>query len=108
MVDDTLTITEAGHETQQINASCRKRLQFSEIKCHTMIVHKSKQINEVSELKVDTWKQTHDDMNVFQDTFDNEHNLKGTNETKYLCCVLFSCGRNPQNIKSEQNHRHKK
>ena len=63
-----------------------------------MIFHKSKQINEVSELKVDTWKQTHDDKNVSQETFDNEHNLKGTNQTKYMGCVLSSDGSNSQNI----------
>ena len=44
IVDDTLTITEAGHKTQQMNAffnvqAAEKRLQFSELKCHTMIVH---------------------------------------------------------------------
>ena len=58
MVDDTLTITEAGHKTQQMNAffnvkSAEKRLQFNQLKCHTMIVHKSKQIHDVSDIKVD-------------------------------------------------------
>ena len=44
-----------------------------------MIVHNSKQINEVIELKVDIWKQKHDDKNVFHESFDQEHNLTETN-----------------------------
>ena len=67
-----------------------KRLQFSQLKCHTMIVHKSKQINEVSELKVDIYRQNHDDKDVFHESFDQEHNLTDTNQTKYLGCVLSS------------------
>ena len=47
MVDDTVTITEIGHKTQQMNAffnvmSAEKKLQFSESKCHTMLIHKAK------------------------------------------------------------------
>ena len=72
MVDDTVTVTEAGHKTQQINAyfnvqAAEKRLQFSELKCHTMLVHKAKDINEVGQLKVDFWKQAHDRNNTFHE-----------------------------------------
>lgn len=83
--------------------AAEKRLQFSSLKCHTMIVHKSKQINEVSELKVDIWQQNHDDKDVFHESFDQEHNLTDTNQTKYLGCVLSSDGSNLQNIKSKVN-----
>ena len=108
MVDDTVTVTEAGHKTQQMNAyfnvqAAEKRLQFSEFKCHTMTIHKSKQINAVSELKVDIWKQTHDDNNCFHETFDYEHNLKDTIQTKYLGCMLSNDGSNSQNIKMKVN-----
>ena len=56
MVDDTVTVTETGHKTQQMNAYFKvkvaeKKLQFSELKCHTMFIHKAKSINPVSELK---------------------------------------------------------
>ena len=49
-----------------------------------MIVHKSKQINEVSELKVDIWKQNHDDKN---ESFDQEYNL--TDKIKVNILVVF-------------------
>ena len=71
MVDDTLTITEAGQKTQQMNAH----------------------------FKVDIWKQTHDDKNVFHESFDQEYNLTETNQTKYLGYFLSSDGSNLQNIK---------
>ena len=65
MVDDTVIVTETGNKTQQINAYfnvkvAEKKLQFSELKCHTMIIHKVKSINSASDLKVNIWKQTHD------------------------------------------------
>ena len=65
MVDDTITVTEVGHKTQQINSyfnvkSAEKKLQFSETKCHSKLIHKSNYLNQVSELKVDIWKQKHD------------------------------------------------
>ena len=108
MVDDTVTVTEAGQKTQQMNAflnvqAAEKRLQFSEFKCHTMTIHKSKEINAVSELKVDIWKQTHDDDNSFHEAFDYEHNLKDTIQTKYLGCMLSNDGSNSQNIKIKVN-----
>ena len=70
MVDDTVIVTETGHKTQQINAYfnvkvAEKKLQFSELKCHTILIHKARSINPVSELKVNIWKQTHDDKNLF-------------------------------------------
>ena len=104
MVDDTVTITEVGHKTQQMNAffnvkAAEKKLQFSELKSHTMVVHKSKHINEVSELKVDIWNQTHDENNTFHETFDHEHKLKDTIQTKYLGCILSNDGSNSKNIK---------
>ena len=53
MVDDTVTITEIGHKTQQMNAffnvmSAEKKVQFSESKCHTMLIHKAKHVNKVN------------------------------------------------------------
>ena len=65
MVDDTVIVTETVHKTQQIYAYfnekiAEKKLQFSELKCHTMIIHKAKNINSASDLKVNIWKQTHD------------------------------------------------
>ena len=68
-----------------------------------MVVHKSKHINEVSELKVDIWKQTRDDKNVFHETFDYEHNLKDTLQTKYLGCILSNDGSNSKNVKMKVN-----
>ena len=98
MVDVTVTVTEAGHKTQQINAffnvqAAEKRLQFSEFKCHSMTVHKSKDINQVSELNDDIWKQTHDEKNTFHEEFGSEHNLKDTYHTKYLGCILSNDGK---------------
>ena len=62
MVDDTVTVTEAGHKTQQMNAffnvqAAEKRLQFSEFKCNSMTIHKSKDINNFSKLQIDIWKK---------------------------------------------------
>ena len=79
MVDDTVKTTETGHKTQQMNEffnekAAKKRLQFSDLKCPTMVLHKSKHINEVSELKVDIWKEKHDEQNIFHDTVYYEHN----------------------------------
>ena len=38
--------------------------------------HKAKDINQVSALKVDIWKQAHDDKNIFNETFEGEHTGK--------------------------------
>ena len=69
MVDDTKIVTETCYKTQQINAyfnvKVAEKLQFSEIGCHIILINKAKSIYSVSELKVDIWKQTHDDENVF-------------------------------------------
>ena len=45
--------------------SAEKKLQFNELKCHTMLIHKAKYINQVSELKVNIWKERHDYENNF-------------------------------------------
>ena len=108
MVDDTVTITEVGHKTQQMNAffnvkSAEKKLQFSEHKCHTMLIHKAKHINQVSELKVNIWKQTHDSKNNFIEEFDGEHILKETVQTKYLGCILSNDGTNTKSIRMKVN-----
>jgi hypothetical protein len=65
MVDNTIYITEAGHKPQQMNGylnvkAVEKKLQFRELKCHTMIIHKSKKNNSFSDIKVDVWKQSHE------------------------------------------------
>ena len=104
MVDETVTITEAGHKTQQMKAffnikAAEKNLQFIIHKSHTMIVHKSKHINEVSELKVDILKQNHDEKNIFHETYDNEQPLKDTFHTKYLGCIMCKYGSNSNNVK---------
>ena len=108
MVDDTVTITEVGHKTQQMNAffnvkSAEKKLQFSEHKCHTMLVHKAKHINQVSELKVNIWKQTHNSKNNFIEEFEGEHILKETVQTKYLGCILSNDGTNTKSIRMKVN-----
>ena len=108
MVDDTVTVTETGHKTQQMNAyfnvkAAEKKLQFSELKCHTMLIHKDKNINQVSELKVDIWRQEHNDKNNFIETFDGEHTVKETAQTKYLGCILSKDGTNTKNIKMKLN-----
>ena len=108
MVDDTVTVTEAGHKTQQMNAffnvqAAEKRLQFSEFKCNSMTIHKSKDINNFSKLKVDIWKQSHDENNTFIEAFDYEHDLKDTNHTKYLGCILSKDESYSQNIKMKVN-----
>ena len=108
MVDDTVTVTEAGHKTQQMNAffnvqAAEKRLQFSEFKCNTMTIHKSKDINNFSKLKVYIWKQSHHENNTFIEAFDYEHDLKDTNQTKYFGCILSKDGSNSQNIQMKVN-----
>ena len=40
------------------------------------------------------WKQKHDEGNNFHESFDGEHTLKGTVETKYLGCILSNDGTN--------------
>ena len=106
MVDDTVTVTEAGHKTQQMNAyfnvrTAEKKLKFSEFKCHTMLVHKAKTINQVSELTVDIWKQSHDMDNNLIETFDGEHAIKETAQTKYLGCMLSNDGTNTKKYENE-------
>ena len=68
-----------------------------------MIVHKSKHINEVSELKVDIWKQNHDEKNIFHETFDNEHTLKDSFQTKYLGFILSKDVSISNNVKYKVN-----
>ena len=68
-----------------------------------MTIHKSKDINNFSKLKVDIWKQSHDENNTFIETFDYEHDLKDINQTKYLGCILSKDGSNYQNIKMKVN-----
>ena len=108
MVDDTVLITETGHKGQPkefiFNVKvAEKKLQFSELKCHTMIIHKAKNINPVSELKVDIWKQTHDKKDDFHELYDGEHTLKETLQTKYLGCILSNDGTNNAGIKTKVN-----
>ena len=68
-----------------------------------MLVHKAKQINQVSELKVNIWKQTHDSKNNFIEEFDGEHVLKETVQTKYLGCILSNDGTNTKSIRMKVN-----
>ena len=83
--------------------SAEKKLQFSETKCHTMLIHKAKHINKVSELKVNIWKQTHDHENNFNEIFDGEHTVKETLQTKNLGCILSNDGKNTKSIKMKVN-----
>ena len=55
------------------------------------------------ELKVDVWKQTHDEENVFNESYDGEHTLKVTSQTKYLGCILSNDGTNNARIKTKVN-----
>ena len=46
MVDKRISVTEIGQKTQQKNAyfdvrTAENKLQFSELKCHKMVIHKS-------------------------------------------------------------------
>lgn len=68
-----------------------------------MVIHKSKRINSVSELKVEFWKQKHDEKNIFHESFDYEHNFKDTVQTKYLGCILSNDGSNHHNVKMKVN-----
>ena len=68
-----------------------------------MLVHKAKHINQVSELKVNIWKQTHDSKNNFIEEFDGEHILKETVQTKYLGCILSNDGTNTKSIRMKVN-----
>ena len=64
-----------------------------------MTVHKSKDINQVSELKVHIWKQTHDEKNTFHEEFESELNLKDTSHTKHLGCILSNDKKNTKTLK---------
>ena len=80
MMDDTISVTEIGHKTQQMNAyfnvkTAEKKLQFSELKCHKMVIQKSKKNNPGSDLKVDIWKQSHDKRNVWGKILEGDHIL---------------------------------
>ena len=68
-----------------------------------MLIHTLKYINKVSELKVDRWKQMHDEDDNFHESFDGEHTLKDTFQTKYLGCTLSNDGTNCKSIKMKIN-----
>ena len=61
LVDDMISITDAGHKAQQMNAvlnikTAEKRLQFGESKCKSMIVTKNTKESVInSPLLVDKW-----------------------------------------------------
>ena len=108
MVDDTICISEEGQKSQQMNAffnvkAAEKKLQFRELKCHTMTIHKSKRKHILSDLKVDIWKQAYNDNDVLQEIFDRDHTLKEESEKKYLCCILSNDGTNSKSIKLRTN-----
>ena len=50
-----------------------------------------------------SWRQEHDDKNNFIETFDGEHTVKETAQTKYLGCILSKDGTNTKNIKMKVN-----
>ena len=108
MVDDTICVSEEGQKSQQMNAffnvkAAEKKLQFSELKCHTMTIHKSKRKHKLSDLKVDIWKQTYDDNDVLHEIFNEDHTLKEETEQKYLGCILSNDGTNTKSIKMRTN-----
>ena len=89
MVADTV-VTETGPKTQHINAyfnvKAAKKLQFCELKCHTILIHKAKSIDPVIELKVDIRTQTHEDKKFFV------NHIMVNRHTKYLGCILLNDG----------------
>ena len=108
MVDDTICISEIGHKAQQMNAyfnvrAAEKKLQFSELKCHKMTIHKSKKYIPCSHLKVDIWKKSYDEKDILNETFKSDYNLENVKQNRYLVCILFNEGTNTKHIKSRAN-----
>ena len=108
MVDDTICISEIGHKAQQMNAyfnvrAAEKKLQFSELKCHKMTIHKSKKYIPCSHLKVDIWKKSYDKKGILNETFESDYTLENVKQKKYLGCILSNDGTNTKSIKSRAN-----
>ena len=110
LVDDMISITDAGHKAQQMNAvlnikTAEKRLQFGESKCKSMIITKNSKESIINNpLLVDKWKTPHEDSSVsgkseLVETYEGLVAIDDTTKQKYLGFIISSKGNNMENIK---------
>ena len=110
MVDDLLCISECGYKTNMLNAFMKvktncKKLQFGENKCKKLHVGKHFEEFKCQKISVDTWKELkvfneEIGIDVLEDNYTGEEDMKEKNEEKYLGDLLSNDGRNVKNIKA--------
>ena len=108
MVDDLISVTEAGYQAQQMNAiinikTAEKGLQFGVTKCKSMLVGKDTENILHSDLKVDKWSVSHQTDSVtgediLTEKYEGPVAIEETTEQKYLGFVMSSKGDNMVNI----------
>jgi hypothetical protein len=82
MIDDTLSITEAGMFMNVKSAD--KGLQFGYKKCKSMFGGRRREKYQSDDLYVDTWKIECDKQHSLIETFDGKTIMDNTEEMKYL------------------------
>ena len=113
MVDDLISVTEAGYQAQQMNAiinikTAEKGLRFGVTKCKSMLVGKDTENILHSDLKVDEWSVSHQTDSVtgediLTEKYEGPVAIEETTEQKYLGFVLSSKGENMVNINFKES-----
>ena len=103
MMDDTVTISEAGFKTEVMNAhivthTANKILQFNSTKCKTMKIGKKPASIIDQDIKVDTWNIDHDQHGNLIEEYGGKVAIEEAKEYKYLGFVISDTASNVPNI----------
>ena len=113
LVDDTVGITEAGYQAQQLNAlmnvkTAEKTLQFGASKCKSMLIGKNTDNVINNQLHVDNWIVTYEENEStgeadLKESYNGKIPIEQTEEYTYLGFVISSKGDNMANIRQVRN-----
>ena len=98
LMDDNLTVSEAGHNVFMNENAAEKNLQFNPQKCKFMSIGRNKENVTPHKLEVDTWDIVYDDADNLVETEGIKKNMIAVSEIKYLGFVLAENASNVQNI----------
>ena len=103
LMDDNLTISEAGYKAEQINTfmnvnSAEKKLQFNTKKCSFVSIGKNKSTAPSNTLEVDSWDITYDKDDNLIETEGDKVTMKEVSQMKYLGFIISENGSNVANI----------
>ena len=93
LMDDNLTVSEAGHKAAQVNvimnkSAAEKSLPFNPNKCKFLSIGKNKKKVLTHKLQVDTWNINYDDSDNNIETEGMKNNMHEVSQIKYLGFVI--------------------